>query len=242
MCEDRLILFGQHFPPPRDQPDVVIIPTCCLDHRINLPTLDFCVGCYKDKRPDGTACSDIWPNISFDEGLRRTKFMFTPRGCGPLTYRMLEAIGGGAIPVFTGRGTLMPYAGEGHLGRLWAKCVVHVPMEHLSQMTSRLRNMSDTEYKARLIACAQISALRSHTVGVLSEQAICIVLARVAAALRLQVGSDGGQQLPAWLQGPMGRVIGSSEDLLHHMEGALHARTLLAQCSRVGVHLRDYMP
>ncbi|GIL77960.1 hypothetical protein Vretimale_6460 [Volvox reticuliferus] len=235
MCEDRVNIFADHFPPPVDQPDVVILAICCGNHDGGLKTLSHCRGCYDNVRIENgqsVNCTAGWPDVSFDDGIRRAKFTFTPRGCGPLTYRMLEAIGAGSVPVLTGRGTFIPFAGEGHLGQLWRQCVIHTPEAQLPQLISSLRAMSDAEYHFRLLACAQIAALQSHSIQVTTKQTICIILFRIATLLKRQRNGE----LPVWLS-TAGTALRGELGLPFETTTVPYSRVLIAQCSHVGVPL-----
>ncbi|GLI63122.1 hypothetical protein VaNZ11_006028, partial [Volvox africanus] len=50
MCEDRVNIFGDHFRPPLDQPDVVILAMCCGNHDGQLKTVGHCGGCHDNFR------------------------------------------------------------------------------------------------------------------------------------------------------------------------------------------------
>ncbi len=172
---------------------------------------------------------------------------------GPLSYRILEAIGSGAsvcfcadvgkmhgqlpsnaayaarlcpgaIPVVTGEGAFLPFAGEGRLGALWEACAVLVPENELkgaacglcrlcwaihlvypaktilplcsAGLTEHLRTMSRDAYLSRLAACVQLAALRSDLISVQAHQALCVTAARISAALQRQSGGVP----PAWSQ------------------------------------------
>ncbi|GIL88508.1 hypothetical protein Vretifemale_16483, partial [Volvox reticuliferus] len=109
------------FPPPVDQPDVVILATCCGNHDGWLKTLSHCRGYFDNVRMgsgQGVSFTATWPDVSFDDGMRRAKFTFAPRRCGSLSYRLLEVIGAGSVPVLTGRSTFNPSPVRG----IWVSC------------------------------------------------------------------------------------------------------------------------
>ncbi|GLI67109.1 hypothetical protein VaNZ11_011314, partial [Volvox africanus] len=92
ICAYRSRIFGSIFPPPVNESDIVIAPTCGQVQGNRPPHLQVahCKGCVNNMRDEnGTqvSCTAQWPDISFHDGLRRSNFAFSPAGCGPLTFR-----------------------------------------------------------------------------------------------------------------------------------------------------------
>lgn len=204
VCRQRREVFGR-FPPPTNESDVAIIPQCCTDHRFDPDPLPHCRGCKDNMRelPGGKkeVCTAAFPDVGFPGGLLRARFTFAPRGCGPLTYRMMEAIVSGSVPVFTGDGSVLPFAGENVLGELFAQCVVVIPDADLPRTVPILRAIGRAEYVSRLSACTSLAAIHAEAMGSHAVQALCIMAARVARQL-------GPEARAKWRSGPHGWIRG----------------------------------
>ncbi|KXZ45728.1 hypothetical protein GPECTOR_51g714 [Gonium pectorale] len=197
LCSHRFRIFGRYFPPAvHNAPDVVIQPLCAGVHlyrKADQPQLEHCRNCVNNQRLTenvlGGSCTDAWQdNITFAAGLTRARFAFAPRGCGPLSYRLMEGLMYGAVPVQTGYGSFVPYAGEGRLGRLWDSCVLYIREEDLGGLVARLRGMDRREYARRLASCLELVALHSRSLFVVARQAVCVIASRVASAALAPAG------------------------------------------------------
>ena len=193
-------ILNAQLPPARPhlRRGVVLQARCCGDHSAG-PAAAHCGGCVDNRRsgPRGgmDSCTAAWPDVGFQEGMRRAQFALSPRGCGSQSYRLLEGAGLGTVPVHVGDSTVLPFDGEAGLGRLWAACVVDVKLEEVKkgQLLPRLRRLEEEGggegYVARQAACARLAALRSWEVRVVALQAVCTLALRVEAQFAAGAGA-----------------------------------------------------
>jgi len=98
-----------------------------------------------------------YSNVSYDEAfpylevLLNSTFAFVPGGAGMHSYRAIEALQAGAIPVITDD-VLLPFQPEVH----WNACAVTIPETDLIEMPNILKRIATHEVKERLKACKQL--------------------------------------------------------------------------------------
>lgn len=174
-CADR----GRHMKilsPTIHEPDI-IFNTLCSRPVVLWPKTDFslpqfpdeCRSCAEDlKRAPGKkqycrAGNSTWPIIGYQEGLRRAKFGWAPLGCGPLSYRLMEIIINGGIPVQTGDEAILPFEGDDtEVSRAWKQCVMFPAETALPHLVQGLRKMTRKDYIDKVFACNTIARSNIH--------------------------------------------------------------------------------
>jgi hypothetical protein len=102
------------------------------------------------------------PNRTYVETLARSDFGFAPGGTGPYTYRLMETLAAGAVPVVT-LDMLLPF--EGVLDE-WERCVIRVSYAELRELRATLLLIAppgSDAFRARLAACRAL--WEAHFVG-----------------------------------------------------------------------------
>lgn len=196
---------GRHLnllaPAAEANKDVVLLGLCSLSGKTstNVSDPDFpavcdsCIGnsgrCVNWKRS--------MPIIDYRQGLSRAKFGWAPRGCGPLTYRLIETIFSGGIPVQTGGDAVLPFGGDDtDISRAWRQCVIFPTESSLPFLVDGLRNMTEREYTRRLQACKAIINSEQNDLYHVLWLGICSVASRVKrSVIDLDISHECGQVL-----------------------------------------------
>lgn len=84
----------------------------------------------------------------YDDWMLDSTFDFAPGGSGPGSYRFVEILAAGGIPVVT-TDYAPPYQPELD----WSSCLVFVPPERIVDLPRTLRNVSEKENAHRRLAC-----------------------------------------------------------------------------------------
>mmetsp|Transcript_34114 Transcript_34114/g.64280 ORF Transcript_34114/g.64280 Transcript_34114/m.64280 type:complete len:500 (-) Transcript_34114:67-1566(-) len=160
--------------PAARRNDVVLFGMCCSTSRSRLPWAhpsiaprmpNYCKKCgdpnaFKHSNGGNGPCAPDQPNITMREGQLRSKFIMCPRGIGSLSYRLIETIESGAVPVFLGDDSVMPFAGSAgaELTKLWQNCLVPISEQSLRKafFISKLAGMSSDKYQSHLMACRNL--------------------------------------------------------------------------------------
>ena len=109
-----------------------------------------CSGSNGRSRPFGGGYEDT-SEASFAQLLSNSTFAFAPGGGGPHSYRFMEAISHGAIPVVT-TDLVLPF--EPDLD--WSGCVVRISEGALVTMPRVLREIEPEELAVRRDECARL--------------------------------------------------------------------------------------
>ena len=88
----------------------------------------------------------------FQESMVHARFALTVIGQGRHTYRLLESLAAGAIPVIISDDWMLPFHDE----ISWVTCAVFIPQHRVLDVPRILRAISDEEAGKRATACAQI--------------------------------------------------------------------------------------
>ncbi|MEW5303399.1 MAG: hypothetical protein WDW36_006097 [Sanguina aurantia] len=174
------------------RPDIVLEAKCAFRWKkgdSQLKLFPHCYDCNWGTRawPDGSTdyCgSGVTTEMNYTLGITSARFVLAPRGMGSLSYQLIEAIGADCVPVMTGDKAVMPFDGEGRLGRLWEQCIVLVPESDASQIPDLLKAVTPLEYGKRLTACRTLLLdMQTNTLGGIMKQGLCTIVARVARQL-----------------------------------------------------------
>lgn len=88
----------------------------------------------------------------------------------------------------TGDTVVLPFDGEGKMGKLWEQCIVFVPEPDARAIPEILTAISPLEYGQRLTACRLL--LVDHHTDLLEgvqKQGLCTIIGRVALQLMKSV-------------------------------------------------------
>jgi len=110
----------------------------------------------KGGNPGRCVPSHTMPNRTYVDTLRRSSFVFAPGGAGPYTFRLIEAMAAGAVPVVTAD-MLLPF--EGTVGLEWDTCAVRLSYAELRELRATLLAIAPpgfTAFRNRLVACRAI--------------------------------------------------------------------------------------
>lgn len=125
--------------------DVVIVTTC--NHETNNKLLR-----WQPRR--GTGCEE--DQILFQRNdytdLMNSTFGLAPAGRSPASYRMLEVLSAGAIPVLIADNYVKPF----DTLIQWQRCLVQFPTNEIHRIVPTLRAMSKREVELRQRYCQQI--------------------------------------------------------------------------------------
>lgn len=201
-CMER----GKHLdllvPAAEANQDVVLLGLCSLSGKTtsNASKAHFpavCDSCLHNSSDRCTNWKRSMPIIEYRQGLSRAKFGWAPRGCGPLTYRLIETIFSGGIPVQTGDDAVLPFGGDDtEVSRAWRQCVIFPTESSLPYLVHGLRNMTDHEYNRRLDACKAIVSSKQNDLYHVLWLGICSVASRVKrSVVDLDVSHECGQIL-----------------------------------------------
>jgi hypothetical protein len=134
-------------------PSVVVSGTCChWGHSEGRP---YCENCGRNI----TDCSDT-SAMPMREGHLTAKFVLCPEGAGPLSYRILEAMAAGAVPVVVSRDGVLPGAGTS-LHHIWEECVVLWPahsVQVLAELPIYLTSIHGARWERKRRACQRLIA------------------------------------------------------------------------------------
>jgi len=117
-------------------------------------------GCKVSKTTENETCLSHFrhPDYNMSFLIKSSKFGLVPGGGGAHSYRFLETLFGGSIPVMIDEYMAIPPFGteERALSINWTSCVVIVKVKELSSLPDNLRNISDEEYYWRKAQCKDI--------------------------------------------------------------------------------------
>lgn len=126
--------------------DDVIVATSC-DHPIN--------NMNREKEPSlGAHCDEdeiIHRNYTFSD-LMNTRFALVPAGVQPSSYRFIEVLSAGAIPVLIADNYVKPFDSL----ILWYKCLLQFPTAEMHRIVGTLRAMRTEEVVKRQEYCLVI--------------------------------------------------------------------------------------
>ncbi|MEW5307636.1 MAG: hypothetical protein WDW36_010015 [Sanguina aurantia] len=147
-----------------------------------------CAGCTSHSKPGPGNTSvpcDIAPELpTYEEGMAAARFVLAPWGVGAQTYRTLEAITAGSVPVLISDEPVVPYDGEGRLGRLWGACVVRTHVANLTTLPATLQGMTEVQYRGHLGACLSLLQEREVFMGAGILHGLCAVASRLAGQMK----------------------------------------------------------
>lgn len=144
-------------------------PMPWYDQRIALQTLhDPTRGVVINLKPHGAPVDDGWKK-QFDHMLRSSQFGFVVGGGGIDTFRFLEVLSSGAIPVVFDD-LILPF--EYSLIENWEDCVVRVPFSALANIIQTLEDMSSGGRLRRRMVCASIFRAHFSSVRALRESVV----------------------------------------------------------------------
>ena len=92
---------------------------------------------------------DLYDTVMFEELMDSSVFALCPRGIGRHSFRLLEAMVAGAIPVILSDGYALPFAPEIDM----SQCAIVYPEDQLQILPKFLRSITKKERMERLEAC-----------------------------------------------------------------------------------------
>ncbi|XP_024371298.1 uncharacterized protein [Physcomitrium patens] len=136
---------GSEFRGMHDGKDVVVVTTC--DHGTNNK-----LRLWQPWR--GAGCAEdqtVFDSYDFME-LLNTTFGLAPAGRSPASYRMLEVLSAGAIPVLVADNYVKPF----ETLIKWQRCLLQFPTSEIHRIVPTLRALSKKEVEMRQRYCQQI--------------------------------------------------------------------------------------
>lgn len=147
-----------------------------------------CAGCKASSRllaDNSSQPCDAAPGLpTYKHGMAAARFTLTPLGVGAQTYRTLEAIAAGSVPVVLSDDMVAPYDGEGRLGQLWDACLVRTLSSEITGLPEMLLGMTEAQYRRHLSACLLVLGERELFVDSSIVHGLCAVASRLADQLK----------------------------------------------------------
>ena len=120
---------------------------------------------------------------SYTELLLASKYTFAPGGGGAHSYRFLESLFAGSIPILIDEYMVIPPFGgrldAEILGIDWSLCLIKVKLGDLKSLPNLLRNISEDDYNHRYACCKRIVIKVFSTVYRLRETFFKILVGRI---------------------------------------------------------------